>query len=134
MLNFAPTQRRDSAASSPECLNAVALTGAEFEAAMRTIAALPGNDRHNPAAQAQALQAFVEHANIAGGVFASAALHARMAALDAWTREYDPSCEANAEAVMEAAARQPLAETDSGIGFEAVSFGELILFVEELPF
>ena len=134
MINFAPADRDNTRASTLECLNAVALTGAQFEAAMRAVAALPEQSRHSPAAQALALQAFADHEGIAGSVFASAALHARMAALDAWTRDHDPRREANAEAVMEAAAHQSLSQTENGIGFDPVSFGELILFVEELPF
>lgn len=134
MLNRAPADLSGSRGNGVERLNAVALTGAELEAALRAIAALPGPEQRDPVMQSLMLQAFVERANITGGVAASAALHARMTALDAWTRDHDPNRDANAEAVMEAAARQPLVETDGGIGFEPVSFSELILFVEQLPF
>ncbi|MET0245682.1 MAG: hypothetical protein ABW182_02945, partial [Sphingomonas sp.] len=60
-------------------------------------------------------------------------LHARVAALTKWTEAHDPLRQSDAEAVVEAAARQPLVETAAGVGFEAPALQELILFIEELP-
>ncbi|WP_404333855.1 hypothetical protein AB2M62_11490 [Sphingomonas sp. MMS12-HWE2-04] len=94
---------------------------------------LPAEHREDPRAQAQVLQAYAKDAGFADEVMAGAALHARITGLAKWTVSHDPHRQSNPEAVMEAAVRNPLIETDNGIGFEGAAFQEMILFIEDLP-
>lgn len=119
--------------SAIERLNAVQLTGTQIAAALRALALLPAANRDDPRAQAVLLQAYARDAGFAEEGLAGAALHARVSALAKWTAAHDPLRQSDAEAVMEAAARHPLVETEAGIGFEAPAFQEMILFIEELP-
>lgn len=125
--------RRDEALSPIERLNAVIITGRQLEAALAVLAALPAHLRQRPDAQALALQAYAREAGFEEEC-ASAALHARVTALAKWTSAHDPELQSNAEALLEAAARYPLSDTDAGICFEPAGFQELILFIEDLPF
>jgi hypothetical protein len=113
-------------------LNAVPVSGAQLEAALEILAALPAHLRARPAAQALALQAHAGEAGLEADR-ASAALHVRATALATWTAVHDPERQSEPRSVFEAAARFPLAETDAGIGFEPGGFQELILFIDDLP-
>jgi hypothetical protein len=125
--------RRDEARGPIERLNAVIITGRQLEAALAVLAALPVDLHQRPDAQTLALQAYAREAGFEDER-ASAALHARVTALAKWTAEHDPERQSNAEAVLEAAARFPLGDTDAGINFEPAGFQELVLFIEDLPF
>lgn len=63
----------------------------------------------------------------------AAALHARVTAFAKWTAAHDRDRQSNAEAVIEATARFPLGDCDSGVAFDPAGFQEMILFIEELP-
>jgi len=121
----------ESALSASDRLNAVRISGPQLEAALQVLASLPAHLRTRPHAQALALQAYASDAGFEA--CASASLHARVTALSKWTAAHDPDRQSDARAVLEAAARFPLSDTDAGIGFEPGGFQELILFLDELP-
>lgn len=123
----------DSSSAATRQLNAVALTGHQIAAALQVLALLPAEQRDDPRAQAIVLQAYTLDAGFADEVTAAAALHARVTALARWTAAHDPLRQSEPEAVIEATARQPLVETDGGIGFEGAAFQEMVLFIEDLP-
>ena len=134
MLSFQPrVSDATPLPSATERLNAVQITAFQLEGALEVLARLPAHLRNRPQAQALALQAFAEEEGF-GDDCASAALHARATALAKWTAAHDPELQSNAEAVIEAAARFPLAANEAGIAFEPAGFQELILFIEDLPF
>ncbi len=120
-------------ASATDRLNAVPLSGAQLAAALEVLAMLPPAHRDDPRSQAALLQAYARDAGFTNEAVAGAALHARVTALAKWTAMHDPLRQSDAEAVVEAAARHPLVETETGIGFEAPAFQEMVLFIEELP-
>lgn len=128
-----PAPAATTVASATARLNAVPLSGAQVAAALEVLALLPAKHREDPRSQAAVLQAYARDVGLAEDALAGAALHARVTALAKWTAAHDPLRQSNAEAVIEAAARHPLVETDGGIGFEAPAFQEMILFIEELP-
>lgn len=113
-------------------LNAVLVSGPQLEAALAILAALPAHLRARPAAQGLALQAYAREAGFEDEA-ASAALHARVTALAKWTAAHDPERQSDARSVLEAAARFPLGEMKTGIGFDPGGFQELILFIDDLP-
>ncbi|MDP5280085.1 hypothetical protein Q9Q95_14230 [Sphingomonas sp. DG1-23] len=121
------------AVSPTDRLNAIILAGPQLAAALEVLAMLPAGRRADPYAQAEVLQAYARDARFADDVVAGAALHARVTALAKWTAAHDPLRQSGPEAVLEAAARHPLVETEAGIGFEGAAFQEMVLFVEELP-
>lgn len=134
MLSMQPVSRQpDSQMSAIDKLNAVPVSGAQIEAVLAVLAALPAHLRARPEAQAMALQAYADEAGFEAG-YASAALHARVTALASWTAAHDPDRQSDARSVLEAAARFPLSDTEMGIGFESGAFQELVLFIDELPF
>lgn len=114
-------------------LNGIPLSGAQLAAALEILAMLPAGHRDDPRAQAMVLQAYARDASFADDVLAGAALHARVTALARWTAAHDPNRQSDPKAALEASARQPLVETDAGVGFEGAAFQEMILFIEELP-
>jgi hypothetical protein len=118
--------------SATDRLNAVLVSGPQLEAALAILAALPAHLRARPSAQALALQASAREAGFEDEA-ASAALHARVTALAKWTAAHDPERQSDARSVLEAAARFPLGEMETGIGFEPGGFQELILFIDDLP-
>jgi len=122
----------DGHMSAIDQLNAVAISGPQLEAALEILAALPAQLQQRPHAQALALQAYAAEAGFEEEQ-ASAALHARAAALAKWTAAHDPERQSDPQAVLEAAARFPLGDTEAGIGFEPGGFQELVLFIEDLP-
>lgn len=122
-----------ASAGATDRLNAVPLSGLQVAAALEVLALLPAAHRDDPRPQAAVLQAYARDAGFAEDALAGAALHARVTALAKWTAVHDPLRQSDAAAVIEAAARHPLVETDTGIGFEAPAFQEMILFIEELP-
>lgn len=122
-----------AAASAAGQLSAVPVSAFQLRGAMERLAGLPGHVRNNAAAQALALQSYVDEEGFASPI-ASAALFARVSALARWTAAHDPLRQSDAESVLEAAACFPLTEGDSGIEFEPGGFQEMILFIEELPF
>jgi hypothetical protein len=128
-----PVPAATASGSATDRLNAVPLSGAQVAAALEVLALLPAAHRDDPRSQALVLQAYVRDAGFAEDTFAGAALHARVTALAKWTAGHDPLRQSDAAAVIEAAARHPLVETEAGIGFEAPAFQEMILFMEELP-
>jgi acylphosphatase len=81
-----------------------------------------------------AMLGYVRDAELGTVELVAATPHARVTALAKWTATNDPDRQSDPEAVMEATARFPLAETDRGIGFEAAAFQEFVLFIEDLPF
>ncbi|WP_157073726.1 hypothetical protein [Sphingomonas soli] len=119
--------------SATDLLNAVPISAAQIEAALEVLAALSAHLRARPQAQALALQAYAREAGFEEDA-ASAALHARVAALARWTAANDPERQSDPRSVLEATARFPLSDTEAGIGFEAGGFQELILFIDDLPF
>lgn len=118
--------------SATDLLNAVPVSAAQLEAALEVLAALPAHLRARPHAQAPALQAYAREAGFKEES-ASAALHARVTALAKWTAAHDPERQSDPRSVLEAAARFPLSEADTGIGFEPGGFQEFILFIDDLP-
>jgi len=118
--------------SATDLLNAVPVSVAQLEAALEVLVALPAHLRARPHAQALALQAYAREAGFEEDA-ASAALHARVTALAKWTAAHDPERQSDPRSVLEAAARFPLSEADTGIGFEPGGFQELILFIDDLP-
>lgn len=123
---------RDAGPSAADRLNAVAVSSSQLEAALDVLAALPAHLQARPAAQALALRAYAKEAGFEEDD-ASAVLHARVTALAKWMEAHDPERQSDARSVLEAAARFPLGETESGIGFEPGGFQELILFIDDLP-
>lgn len=123
---------RDMEISATALLNSVPISGPQFEAALEVLAALPAHLRARPTAQAVALQAYAKESGFEEE-YASAALHARVTALAKWTAAYDPERQSDPRSVMEAAARFPLSEMETGIAFDAPGFQEMIMFIEELP-
>lgn len=119
--------------SATDRLNATALSGPKIAAALEILATLPVEERSDPSAQATVLQAYARDSGFADEVLAGAAIHARVTALAKWTSAHDPDRQSDATAVIEAAARHPLVDTDTGIGFEPAGFQELVLFIEDLP-
>lgn len=133
MLPMQPAaSQRDEPRSATDLLNAVPVSGPQIEAALTILTALPAHLRTRPDAQALALQAYAREAGFEDEA-ASAALHARVTALAKWTAAHDPERQFDARSVLEAAARYPLSDTETGIGFEAGGFQELILFIDDLP-
>lgn len=131
-----PSTAPAAAAPTPSAidrLNAVVLSGQQLAAALAILALLPASHQHDPHAQAQALQAYAADTCFADDALAGAALHARVTALAKWTAAHDPARQSDPQAVLEAAARHPLIDTGTGIGFEAAVFQEMVLFLEELP-
>jgi hypothetical protein len=123
---------RDRMMTAIEQLNAVPVSAPQLEAALEVLAALPAHLQSRPDAQALALQAYAAEAGYQQDA-ASEALHARLTALARWTAMHDPERQSDARSVLDAAARFPLGDTGSGIGFEAGGFQELILFIDDLP-
>jgi len=119
-------------ASAMERLNGVKISAAQLQTALERLSSLPAHLRNQPPAQALALQALASEEALAEDC-ASAALHARIVALAKWTALHDPERQSDAGAVMEAAARFPLSESEDGVRFESDGFQEMILFIEELP-
>lgn len=128
-----PVAAPSSLGSATERLNAVPLIGGQIAAALEVLALLPAAHRQDPRSQAAVLQAYARDAGFADDALAGAALHARVTALAKWTAAHDPLRQSDPEAIVEAAARHPLVESEAGIGFEAPAFQEMILFIEELP-
>jgi hypothetical protein len=120
-------------ANLSERLNAVQFKSTQIAAALEVLATLHRDHRRDLEAQATALHAYARDAGFADDALAGAALHARVAALKKWAEAHDPLRQSDAQAVVEAAARQPLVQTAAGLDFEAPAFQELILFIEELP-
>lgn len=120
-------------ATTAEILNGIIVTPGEIEAALRILSLLPQGAQCEPAAQAAALQAYVQDAGGGDAVLRAAALHARLTALGKWTAACDPQHQSETNAVFEAAARFPLHDCDTGVGFDAAGFQEMVLFIEELP-
>lgn len=116
-----------------ELLNGAAFTPAQIEGALRALGALPAALQPDPRAQALALQAYAAEEGLSSAPKTAAALHARVTALAKWTAAHDPMRQSDAEAVLAATARFPLAELPNGIGFDPAGFQELVLFIEELP-
>lgn len=133
MIPFQPQIATVTLIAGPmERLNAVTISAAQLQGALERLALLRGDLRDKPAAQALALQAFAaEEASAEND--AAAALHARIVALAKWTAAHDPHRQSDAEAVIEAASRFPLSESDDGVIFEPGGFQEMILFIGELP-
>ena len=119
-------------ATPMERLNGVTISGSQLQRALERLSSLPAHSRDKPPAQALALQALVTEEALSED-YVSAALHARIAALAKWTALCDPNRQSDAEAVIEAAARFPLSESEDGVRFEPAGFQEMILFIEELP-
>lgn len=120
-------------AEAVDRLNAVNLSAAHLQAALEVLAMLPPHALRDPRAQALILQAYARDAALPDDTMVAAALHARVTALAVWTAAHDPNRQSNAEAVIEAAARFPLADSDAGTGFDPGGFQEMVLFIEELP-
>ncbi|WP_150125562.1 hypothetical protein [Sphingomonas sp. LM7] len=119
-------------ASAMERLNGVKVSAAQLQTALERLSSLPAHLRNKAPAQALALQALAAEEAFAED-YGSAALHARIVALAKWTALHDPERQSDAEAVIEAAARFPLSESEDGVRFEPGGFQEMILFIEELP-
>ena len=106
-------------------LNAVSVSPAQIETA------LPFHLRSSPTAKALALQAYARAGYEQDAT--SLALRARVMALTKWIAAHETERQFAEHSVLEAAARFPLSETETGSGFEPVGFQELILFIEDLP-
>jgi hypothetical protein len=119
-------------AHAPVSLNAVAISAAHLEAAMKVLAATPAS-RRDPPIQTRAVRQFARDAGFAEEKGAGAALHARITALSNWIEAHDPHGQSDTQAVLEAAARFPLSELPGGFGFDPAGFQEMVLFIEELP-
>jgi hypothetical protein len=130
---ISPVPAATSSGSATERLNTVPLVGGQIAAALEVLALLPAAHRQDPRSQAAVLQAYARDAGFADDALAGAVLHARVTALAKWTAAHDPLRQSDPEAIVEAAARHPLVESEAGIGFEAPAFQEMILFIEELP-
>ena len=122
-----------SAGDTVAVLNDETVTPRQIEAALCVLEELPDAQRRDPVLRANALQAYACEAGPGDEAVASAALEARITALARWTDSHDPERQSDAQAVLCAAARFPLAEIGGDIGFEPTGFQEMILFIEELP-
>jgi hypothetical protein len=122
-----------SAGDTVAVLNAETVTPRQIEAALCVLEELPVAHRRDPVARANALQAYARDAAPGDEAVASAALQARTMALVRWTDSHDPERQSDAQAVLCAAARFPLADMEGDIAFEPTGFQEMILFIEELP-
>jgi hypothetical protein len=126
-------QRSEPVGDPGARLNAVAVSAAQIEAALRVISTLPPADVRNPFVQAAALQEYARACTPGCDLLFATALHARVTALAKSPAASDPGRQSDAESVLEATARFPLSELPEGIGFEPCGFQEMILFIKELP-
>lgn len=115
-------------------INAVAITGPQLAAAYETIRHISVRTQADAAEQARVLRSFANEYGFAPAEYAGPALHMRIVAMDRWCRAHDPRGETDRAAFFEAAARQPLIQTETGMAFEPESFAELIQFITDLPF
>jgi hypothetical protein len=120
--------------SAIAAINSVALTGAQLRAAIETIQHIPVRSEADMVRHAQLLSDFAREYGFTPEFYAGPALQARAMALDGWCHRYDPFGLTDKDAFFEAGARAPLVETAEGIGFEPVAFGELITFLEDMPY
>ena len=115
-------------------INSVTLTGPQLRAAIERIQHIPVRCEGDMIRHAQLLSAFAEEYGFKPEFYAGPALHARAMALDRWCHRYDPCGLADKDAFFEAGARAPLIDTPEGASFEPIAFGQLIEFLEEMPF
>jgi len=115
-------------------INSVVLTGLQLRAAIETIQHIPVRSEADMVRHAQLLSDFAEEYGFKPEFYAGPALHARAMALDRWGHRFDPCGLTDKDAFFEAGARAPLVETAEGIGFEPAAFGELITFLEDMPY
>lgn len=115
-------------------INAVAITGPQLKAAYQAIQHVPVRSQADAAEQARILRDFANEYGFAATDYAGPALHMRIVAMDRWCRVHDPRGETDRDAFFEAAGRQPLIQTATGMAFEPESFAELIQFITDLPF
>lgn len=115
-------------------LNRVLVSGPQLRAAIEALQRHPVTCDADVMRHALILSAFAEAQDLGPVDFAGPALHARAIAMDFWCHHHDPAGQSDVDAFFEASARQPLIETNEGIGFEPVSFGALIAFIADLPY
>jgi hypothetical protein len=138
---IAPVEDHDRLSSCPDHgvralirLNAVRIDADQISGGIGALWGLPSYARNSAGARRVALMAWMSACPPADRDGVVEALAVRIAALDRWTAAHDPEGLSDADAAIEAAARHALAEQPDGIGFDPVSFGELVGFVEEMPF
>lgn len=115
-------------------IDAVAITGPQLQAAYDAVRRVPVCSPADAAEQARILRGFANDYGFTPADYAGPALHMRIVAMDRWCRAHDPRGETNRDAFFEAAGRQPLIQTDTGMAFEPESLAELIQFITDLPF
>lgn len=115
-------------------INAVAITGPQLKAAYDAVQHIKIRSQADAAEQARIMRGFADDYGFTPADYAGPALHMRIVAMDRWCRAHDPRGETNPDAFFEAAGRQPLIQTETGMAFEPESFAELIQFITDLPF
>lgn len=115
-------------------INAVTVTGPQLKAAYELIQHIPVRSQADAIEQAHVMRGFANDYGFTPADYAGPALHMRIVAMDRWCRAHDPRGETNPAAFFEAAGRQPLIQTETGMAFEPESFAELIQFITDLPF
>ena len=115
-------------------INAVAVTGPQLKAAYEAVQHIKVRNQADAAEQARILRGFADDYGFTPADYAGPALHMRIVAMDRWCRAHEPRGETNRDAFFEAAGRQPLIQTETGMAFEPESFAELIQFITDLPF
>ncbi|UVO50135.1 hypothetical protein M0208_06235 [Sphingomonas sp. SUN019] len=113
-------------------LNVVAITGLQMRAAIEAIQHVPVRSDADVVDHARILRAFAQEYGFSED--AGAAFHARAIAMDTWCHRHDPFGQTDVAAFFEAGATCPLIETDEGVVFDPQIFGDLIVFIAELPF
>ena len=115
-------------------INAVAITGPQLQAAYEAVREFPVRTQADAAGHAHILRGFADEYGFTPADYAGPALHMRIVAMDRWCRLHDPRGETDRDAFFEAAGRQALIQTETGVAFEPESFAALIQFITDLPF
>jgi hypothetical protein len=126
-----PSQGTRAPLAVLEALNTVQVNAMQIAAASHVLARAGDGTRQLKAGEQ--LQKLARRLDLKPHGLAGHALHARLIALENWRGGDRPAGE-DRKAPLEAAARAPLVQTEEGIGFEPVAFGELVEFIEEMPF
>jgi hypothetical protein len=115
-------------------LNERSFSGTQMRAAVHAVSHVPLREPADMAEHSRILREFFAAEGLGTSDHGIAGLEGRLIAMNNWCAKHDPHGQTDVEAFFEAAGRQPLISTNEGIGFEPVSFGELIRFIAELPF
>jgi len=127
-------QRLNPAGGLLAAINAVAITGPQLRAAYQSIQHVPLRTQDDARAHARILHGFARNYGFTPPEYAGSALHMRIVAMDRWCRAHDSRGETDRDAFFDAAARQPLIQTGTGMAFEPESYAALIQIITDMPF